>query len=101
MDKSNWHRPNEEMHGWQTSCPKCEMTHETETDDAQKPQPKPTCNSLETWAYVEHLRLWRQSLDQAAEQLARTRSHFRFVSVLVWVQTLLLLAWIVAWCVRT
>jgi 3-methyladenine DNA glycosylase AlkC len=77
------------------------MTHETETDDAQKPQPKPTCNSLETWAHVEHLRLWRQSLDQAAEQLARTRSHFRFVSVLVWAQTLLLLAWIVAWCVRT
>lgn len=29
MDKSNWHRPTEEMHGWQTSCPKCELEFKT------------------------------------------------------------------------
>lgn len=29
MDKSNWHRPTEEMHGSQTSCPKCELEFRT------------------------------------------------------------------------
>lgn len=77
------------------------MTDEAETPNENSQQPNPARETLQTWAQIEHLRLWRRALDQGAEQLKHTRGHFWFVSVLVSVQTLLLLAWIVAWCVRT